>query len=321
MSICIYGAGAIGCWLAARLQRAGFEPNLVARGAHLQALQRNGLQITEAGKTESLKVHAFGEQDELSAQDVIIVTLKAYSISYALDHLKGLMHAGTHLLFAVNGIPWWFFHGLPGINSEQPVQSVDLNGRIWREVGPERAIGCVIYPAAEIVAPGVVKHISGERLSIGEPTGGTSVRTEELAETLSTGGCRVSIRRDIRNEIWLKLWGNVAFNPMSVLTGATLDHLATDPGTQLIATRLMQETQTIGINYGARFGMTIARRVQGAASVGPHKTSMLQDYLQGKPLETNAMLDAVLELAELAAVDVPTIRMIQALLQMKLASE
>ncbi len=321
MNICIYGAGAIGCWLAAHLHSVGYTPNLIARGTHLDALERQGLRVIEADEERLIQVNAFGDQDTLPAQDLIIVTLKAHSITPALDHLTNLLHENTTTLFAVNGVPWWFFYGLDSGRTEQPIQSVDPNGRIWNEIGPQRAVGCVLYPAAELVAPGVVKHVSGNRISIGEPKANTTDRTEEIAAILNKAGCRTSVRRDIRNEIWIKLWGNVAFNPLSVLTGATLDHLATEPGTQFVATRLMEETQAIGEYYGARFGMTIPKRIEGAASVGPHKTSMLQDYLQGKPLETNAVLDGVLELASLANVDTPTIRMMQAMLQMKLQTE
>ncbi|MCY4095344.1 MAG: 2-dehydropantoate 2-reductase [Gammaproteobacteria bacterium] len=321
MNICIYGAGAIGCWIAARLYRAGYQANLVARGAHLDALKQKGLRLTEANRTHTIPVSAFGEQDNLPAQDLIIVTLKAHSITSALEHLTSLLHENTVTLFAVNGVPWWFFYGLDSERDEQPIESVDPDGRIWHEIRPERAIGCVLYPAAELVSPGVVKHVSGNRISIGEPKETNLDRTEKIAAILSDADCRTSVRRDIRNEIWIKLWGNVAFNPLSVLTGGTLDQLATDPGTQFIASRLMEETQAIGTRYGARFGMTIPKRIEGAASVGPHKTSMLQDYLQGKPLESNAVLDGVLELASLANVDAPTIRMMQAMLQMKLQTE
>ena len=321
MNICIYGAGAIGCWLAARLHSAGYKPNLVARGAHLDAMKSQGLRIREANESHTILVNAFGDQDSLPAQDLIIVTLKAHSITPALDHLTSLLHDNTATLFAVNGVPWWFFYGLDAEHAEQPIESVDPDGRIWNEIGPQRAIGCVLYPAAELLAPGLVKHVSGNRISIGEPKATASERTTKFAEILTDAGCRTSVRRDIRNEIWIKLWGNVAFNPLSVLTGGTLDRLATDPGTKYIATKLMEETQSIGACYGARFGMTIPKRIEGAASVGPHRTSMLQDYLQGKPLESNAMLDGILELAKLADVDAPTIRMMQSMLYMKLASE
>ncbi len=309
--------------MAAGLQRAGYQPSVVARGAHLDALKRKGLEITEHGKTQVLEVSAFGEQDDLPPQNLILVTLKAHSISAALPHLKTLLHEDTIVLFAVNGVPWWFFYGLQGNygNGKRLVQSVDPSGCIWSEIEPERAIGCVLYPAAELVAPGVVKHVSGNRISIGEPIGQISQRANDIATILADAGCRASVRRDIRNEIWIKLWGNVAFNPLSVITGATLDRLATDSGTQAIVTKLMQEIQAIGLHYGARFGMTISKRIQGAAAIGAHKTSMLQDYLNGKPLETGAMIDAVLELGDLAQVETPTIRMMQALLQMKLVSE
>lgn len=321
MNICIYGAGAIGSWLAAHLYSAGYQPNLIARGAHLDALKQNGLQIREANEIHTFPVNAFSTQDSLRAQDLIIVTLKAHSIAPALEHLTSLFHENTMALFAVNGVPWWFFYGLDAERDERPLPSVDPDGRIWEEIGPHRAIGCVLYPAAELIAPGIVQHVSGDRISIGEPKATTSDRTEKVASILSAAGCRTSVRRDIRNEIWIKLWGNVAFNPLSVLTGETLDRLATDPGTQYVAKRLMEETQAIGTAYGARFGMTIPKRIEGAASVGSHKTSMLQDYLQGKPLESNAVLDGVLELARLAEVDAPTIRMMQSMLYMKLATE
>ncbi|MYD42508.1 MAG: 2-dehydropantoate 2-reductase [Gammaproteobacteria bacterium] len=321
MTICVFGAGAIGCWLAARLQRAGLRPSLVARGDHLRALRTSGLRITEDGHTETLQVNARGVEDDLPPQDLIIVTLKAHSITSALDHLTSLCHDETVLVFGVNGIPWWFFHGMDGPFAERTIASVDPGNQIWEAIKPQRAIGCVLYPAAELLAPGEVQHVSGNRISLGEPSGKMSARVEEVMNVLLSADIRASVRRDIRNEIWIKLWGNVAFNPLSVLTGATLDHLATNPGTNAIARRLMEETQTIGASYGARFGMTIDKRLQGAAAVGPHKTSMLQDYLHGKPLESSAMLDGVLELGELAQIEAPTIRMMQAMLAMKLASE
>ena len=321
MNICIYGAGAIGCWIAAHLYDAGFKPSLVARGDHLKTLQQQGLRITEGGTTRTLVVQAYGDQDYLPPQDVVIVTLKAHSITAALDHLRKLMHKDTVVLFGVNGVPWWFFHGLSDSLEERTVKSVDPTGRIWDEIGPERALGCVIYPAAELTAPGNVTHISGNRVCIGEPNAPSSERAENLSDVLEQAGIKAPIRRNIRHEIWIKLWGNVAFNPLSVLTGATLDRLATDPGTQEIARRLMTETQAVGSHFGAKFGMSIQKRIDGAASVGAHKTSMLQDYLQGKPLESDAVLGAVIELAEIANAETPTIRMMQALLAMKLANE
>ena len=266
-------------------------------------------------------MNARSPTDELPKFDTIIVTLKAHSISGAVPALANLLKDDSSVLFAVNGIPWWFFYGRSGSVGARPVNSVDPEGKIWQVIQPTRALGCVLYPAAELTAPGCVKHISGNRVSLGEPAGGNSDRLETIAHILNDAGCRAAIRRDIRNEIWIKLWGNVAFNPLSVLTGATLDHLATDPSTRSIAAQLMRETQTVGEAFGGRFGMTIDKRLDGAASIGAHKTSMLQDYLNSKPLETGAMIDAVLELADLATIETPTIRMLQGMLNMKLRSE
>ena len=307
--------------MAARLIRHQHTPTLVARGQHLQALQQHGLTITEDGETVNLPVCAYDETAKLPAMDAVFVTLKAHSIPAAVPHLASNLLEHTTVLFAVNGIPWWFFYGLGDEFAEKTVHSVDPDGEIWNRVRPQRALGCVIYPAVELVEPGVIKHVSGERMSIGEPVGGQSDRTDQLADLLSKVGIRTSVRKDIRNEMWIKLWGNVAFNPLSVLTNGTLDQLATESGTQDVAKRLMDETRTIGQKYGARFGMTIEKRIREAASVGAHKTSMLQDYIRGKPLETTAILDAVLELADRAEIDVPTIRMIQSLLNLKLQNE
>ena len=307
--------------MASRLQRGGHQPLLVARGDHLQALQHSGLTVTEDEETRNYDVEALGDGDSLPDSDVVLVTLKAHSIPAAIPHLATTLKRNSAVLFAVNGIPWWYFHGLNNGLGQGTVKSVDPNGTIWQTIGPDRALGCVLYPAVELVQPGVIKHISGERVSIGEPSGGASERTDRLSELLNSGGIRTSVRKDIRNEMWIKLWGNVAFNPLSVLTGGTLDQLATNSGTQEIAMKLMEETQKIGRFYGARFGMTISKRIGNAAAVGAHKTSMLQDYLRSKPLETSAILDAVLELASKASIEAPTIRMVQSLLALKLANE
>ena len=320
-NVCIYGAGAIGCWLGAQLHHAGIASSLVARGPHLQALQQHGLTLTEDGKTQTLAIPAFGEEDHLPVQDMIIVTLKAHSITAALDHLTTLIHQDTIVAFAVNGIPWWFFYGADNAPHQKSIESVDPGGCIWSEIGPERALGCVVYPAVELTAPGCIKHISDNRISVGEPRGGLSERTQRFSDIFEESACRIAIRRNIRNEIWVKLWGNVAFNPLSVLTGGTLEELATNSNTVQIVTRLMEETKTVGTHYGARFGISIEKRIAAAAAVGAHKTSMLQDYEQGKPLESAAMIDAMVELAELSGINVPTIRMMQLLLQSKLDIE
>ena len=308
MKICIYGAGAIGSWLGAKLHIAGFNTTLVARGPHLAALQEHGLWLTENGETQNLKIPATNDAFALEPQDLIFVTLKAHSIPGVALQLKHLLHDESVVITAVNGIPWWFFYQLGAEFPQQPVKSVDPESRLWNDVNPARTVGCVLYPSTDLIAPGRVKHLSDTRLPVGEPNGETSDRVKHISSILEQAGCRAPIRSNIRNEIWIKLWGNLAFNPLSVLTQKTLDRLATDQDTRAIASDLMLECQTVGQCYNARFGMSIDRRLDGAAKVGAHKTSMLQDYIKGRPLEFGSIIDAVIELADLAQVDVPKIR-------------
>lgn len=318
MKICIYGAGAIGSWLGARLHKAGYPTTLIARGPHLEKIQQDGLLITEAGKTENLKIPATSDVSELPTHDLIFVTLKAHSIPQVVTQIKHLMHEDSVVVTAVNGIPWWFFYKLGDEFPERPVYSVDPEGRLWNEITPARTIGCVIYPSVSVDSPGVVVHTSDNRLPIGEPDGTVSERVERISVVLGNAGCRAPVRRNIRNEIWIKLWGNLAFNPLSVLENKTLDKLATEPQTRQIATALMLECQEVGQKYKARFGMSIEKRFQGAANVGAHKTSMLQDYLRGRTLEGGSIIDAVIELADLAEVPVPKIKYIRKRLLMVL---
>ena len=321
MKICIYGAGAIGSWLGARLHKAGYPTTLIARGAHLEKIQQDGLLITEAGNTENLKIPATSDVEELPTQDLIFATLKAHSIPQVVPQIKHLMHEDSVVITAVNGIPWWFFYKLGDEFRERPVYSVDPEGRLWNEITPARTIGCVIYPSVSVDSPGVVIHTSDNRLPIGEPDGSISERAERISATLEDAGCRAPVRRNIRNEIWIKLWGNLAFNPLSVLENKTLDKLATEPKTREIATALMQECQEVGQRFNARFGMSIEKRLQGAANVGAHKTSMLQDYLKGRTLEGNSIIDGVIELADLTDVPIPKIREIREQLMAKLKEQ
>ena len=311
MRICVYGAGAIGSWLGARLHKAGFQTTLIARGPHLAKLQESGLTITEAGVTENLAIPASLDGSELPQQDLIFVTLKAHSIPQVVPQIKHLMHPETVVITAVNGVPWWFFYELGPEYPSQPIISVDPAAELWNTITPQRTIGCVIYPAVRLAAPGDVIHLTDNRLPIGEPNGLQTARVTNIAEVLEQAGCRAPVRKNIRNEIWIKLAGNLAFNPLSVITNETLDRLATLPEYTKIASAIMEDFRTIGRFYGVRLGVSIARRIEGAAQVGPHKTSMLQDYLSGRPLETAAIVDAVIELAEKAAIAVPAIRKIR----------
>ena len=319
MKICVYGAGAIGGYLAVLLARSGADVAVVARGEQLAAIQARGLTLLAGSETLQAEVPATDAPARFGRQDIVIVTLKAHSMPAAVDGIRSLLHRDTVVVSAVNGIPWWYFHGLDSPFGERHVESVDPGGAIWRGIGPERAVGCVVYPSAEVVEPGVVRHLSDNRMILGEPHGDRSERVVALAALLLAAGLKAPIRPQLRNDIWMKLWGNLAFNPLSALTHATLDALATTPGTRAIARAMMAEGQAVGEALGARFAISLDRRIGGAAAVGPHRTSMLQDLVRGRPLETAALVGSVQELAGLVDVATPTIDLIHALLQQRVA--
>ncbi|MCB1367780.1 MAG: 2-dehydropantoate 2-reductase, partial [Rhodobacteraceae bacterium] len=223
----------------------------------------------------------------------------------------------TAVVFAVNGVPWWYFHGVEGDLANRRLDSVDPGGRIWDSIGPERAIGCVVYPASEITAPGVVEHRSGNRFSLGEPSGEKTGRVVALAALLQDAGLKAPVRPRLRDEIWIKLWGNASLNPISALTGATLAEMTADPGTRQVLGHIMTELQAVGEALGARFGVTVEKRIEGAAAVGEHKTSMLQDLEAGRPMEIDALVTAVQELGLLAGQPTPALDIVLALVQQK----
>lgn len=317
MKICVYGAGAVGAWLGARLTESDAEVTLVARGPHLEAMQANGVLIRTDDSEKSYPVTAVGNTESLPKQDVVIVTLKAHSIPAAIDSITPHLATHTSVVTAVNGIPWWYlYRNLLGLE-EQPMESVDPGGVLWNSIGPERAIGCVVYPAVDLYQPGCVRHITGDRFSFGEPSGQNSDRLEQLCSVISDAGLEPRQRRDIRNEIWLKLWGNTAFNPLSVLTNSTLEAMVGDEGVRDIASTMMRECQQVGEAVGIKFKVTLKRRLDAAGRVGAHRTSMLQDFDLGRELETGAILDAVIELADLVNIGVPTIELIYSLLKLR----
>ena len=318
MKICIYGAGAVGGYLAVLLARSGADVAVVARGEQLAAIQARGLTLLAGNETLRAEIPATDAPANLGRQDIVIVTLKAHSMPAAVDGIRSLLHRDTAVVSAVNGVPWWYFHGLDSPFGERHLESVDPGGAIWRGIGPQRAVGCVVYPSAEVVEPGVVRHLSDNRMILGEPQGDRSERVVTLAALLLAAGLKAPIRPQLRNDIWMKLWGNLAFNPLSALTHATLDVLATTPGTRAIARAMMAEGQAVGEALGARFAVSLDKRIDGAAAVGAHRTSMLQDLLRGRPLETAALIGAVQELAGLVGVATPTIDLIHALLQQRL---
>lgn len=316
MRICIYGAGAIGGYLGAKLARSGADVALVARGPHLAAMRERGLTLIEEGQASTHRVRAAEDPAELGPQDYVIITLKAHSVPAVVERMQPLLARDTAVVTAVNGLPWWYFHGIEGPLAGTRLESVDPGGLQWERIGPERAIGCVVYPAAEIAEPGVVRHIEGNRFSLGEPDGSRSERVTRLAAALTAAGLRAPVRPRIRDEIWVKLWGNLSFNPISALTRATLDVLCTDPGTRAVARAMMLEAQAIAESLGVRFPIDVDRRIDGGAAVGAHRTSMLQDLEAGRPMEIEALVGSVQELGRLTGHPTPTIDVVLALVRL-----
>lgn len=319
MRICIYGAGAIGGYLGTLLSLSGAETSLIARGPHLAAMRSDGIRLLIDGEEKVAHPTCTDDPGELGPQDYVIVTVKAPSLGAILEPMQSLLGPDTAVVTATNGIPWWYFYRLEGPWEDQRVTSVDPDGRAWDLIGPERVIGCVVYPATVVTEPGVIEHIEGNRFTLGEPDDEKTERVNRLSTALSEAGLKAPVRK-IRDEIWLKLWGNLSFNPISALTGAPLDVIATDPGTRGLARAMMEEARSIGQALGARFPISIERRLDGAAAVGPHKTSMLQDLEAGRPLEIDALVDAVRELGRLVDVPTPTIDIVLALVRQRAAA-
>jgi len=316
VKICVYGAGAIGGYLAAGLCDVdGVELSLIARGAHLQAIQENGLTLRKDGAETTCRPVASNDPAALGPQDYVIVALKAHQAWDTAAQLTPLLHEKTAVVTCQNGVPWWYTHGLAAPYAGKQLESVDPQGRQWSVVGPERAIGCVVYPATEIAEPGVIAHTYGDKFSLGEPDGSMSERATALSEKMEAGGFKAPVLEDIRSEIWLKLWGNLCFNPISALTRATLDIVATDPGTRALSMNMMREAEVIARKLGSTFRVDIERRVNGAAKVGAHRTSMLQDLEKGRALEIDALLTAVQELGRLTETETPYIDAVLALVQ------
>ncbi len=317
MKICIFGAGAIGGYMGAKLAQAGAEVSLVARGPHLKAMRENGLRLIEESGETTVKVTASDDAADLGPQDYVIVTLKAHSVPPVVPKMQPLIGDHTTIVSGVNGVPWWYFHKIGGPLEGTRLEAVDPGNAQWAGFGPDRVLGCVVYPAAEVIEPGVVKHIEGNRFSLGEPDGSKSERALALSKVLSAAGLKAPVRPKIRDEIWVKLWGNLSFNPISALTHATLDVLCTDRGTREVARNMMIEAQTIAEKLGVKFPIDVDRRIQGGADVGAHRTSMLQDLDQGRPMEIDALVGSVKELGRVTQTLTPTIDTVLALVALR----
>jgi 2-dehydropantoate 2-reductase len=235
MRICIFGAGAIGGFMGAELALAGADVTLIARGPHLAAMQKDGLKLLRGGEEKIAKVRAYETAAEAGPQDFVVITLKAHSVPGVVPALQPLLGPDTAIVWGVNGVPWWYFYGLDSPHKDARLASVDPGDVQWNGLGPERMIGCVVYPACEVIAPGVVQHVEGDRFTLGEPSGEKTARVTALSEALMKAGLKAPVRPRIRDEIWIKLWGNLCFNPISALTHATLDVIATEPGTRAVA--------------------------------------------------------------------------------------
>jgi 2-dehydropantoate 2-reductase len=318
--ICVFGAGAIGGYLAVELAQAGNDVCVVARGAHLEAIKRNGLTLRISGREKRAVVAASDRAGEFGPQDFVICSLKAYQAHENAEAFIPLFGPDTPLVTAMNGIPWWYFYKAGGRWDDRPVESVDPDARQWRAIGPQRAIGCVVDCACEVVAPGVVEHHEFNRLTLGEPDRSMSGRVKSLAAILTAAGFDVPIRDEIRWNVWLKLWGNACFNPISVLTGSTVDRIATEPALRALCQRMMQETKAVSDALGVVIdpGM-MERRLAGAAKVAGHKPSMLQDFERGRPMEIDALVASVQELGRLTGVATPTVDFVLGLVQERAA--
>lgn len=318
VKICIFGAGAIGGYLGAKLALAGADVSLIARGPHLAAMRAGGLTLIEDGQDPvTVPVRVSDNAADLGPQDYVIVTLKAHSVPSVVSAMQPLIGDGTTLVSGVNGVPWWYFYKLGGPYEGTRLSSVDPGDAQWNGFGPDRVLGCVVYPAAEVVRLGTVKHIEGNRFSLGEPDGSKSQRATTLSQALTAAGLKAPVRPRIRDEIWVKLWGNLSFNPISALTHATLDVLCTDPGTREVARGMMVEAQEIAEKLGVKFPIDVDRRIDGGAAVGAHRTSMWQDLDLGRPMEIDALVTSVQELGQLTNTDTPTIDTVLALIQLR----
>ena len=316
MKVCVFGAGAIGGYLAVELAQTGdAEVSVIARGAHLAAIRERGLKLITTDGERVGQMTASDDPAELGPQDFVVIGLKAHQAWEVADKMAPLLGDETAVVTCQNGVPWWYFHGLEGQYADLRLASVDPEDRQWNAIGPERAIGCVVYPAAEIAEPGVIKHTYGNKFALGEPDGSSSARCERLSATLEAAGLKVPVLPHIRNEIWLKLWGNLCFNPISALTRATLDVVATEPGTRSLSRAMMIEAQTIAVRLGVHFRVDVERRINGAAKVGAHRTSMLQDLERGRPLEIDALLTVVQEMGRMVDVETPHIDSVLSLIQ------
>ena len=305
MKICVYGAGAIGGLMAAWFARSGHDVAVVARGAQLEAIRRDGLRVRSKGKTESFRIKAESEPARFGAQDYVLVTVKAQSLTNVAETIAPLLGKDTSVVTAMNGVPWWFFHRLKFKNGNERLESLDPGGKLWRAIPTERVVGCVIHLAASTPEPGLVSHNMGSKLILGEPGGENTARTKRIADALAAAGFEIVVTDSIEKEFWVKLLGNVSFNPVSALTVTTADQLIQNEEVKAYMVEIMREVLAIGRAVGVDANIDPEARIDMARVLGPFKTSMLQDLEAGKPLEIDGLLAGTLEIARKVGVRAP----------------
>jgi 2-dehydropantoate 2-reductase len=315
--ICVVGAGAIGGLLAARFALAGDDVTVIDQGAHLAAIQKNGLKLEwHDGKVQTARVKAVNKAGEAGKQDIVVLAVKAHFLEQVVRDIDSLLGPDSVVLTVQNGLPWWYFQKLGGKYDNHRLESLDPSGVLTRNIDPNRVIGCVVYPAAAAVAPGVIHHVEGDRFPIGELDGKETERVRELHDVFVKAGLKSLVLPDIRSEIWLKAWGNLSFNPISALTHATLVDICQFAETRELAATMMKEAQDIAQKLGVTFRVSIDKRIAGAEAVGAHKTSMLQDVEAGRSLETEALIGSILEMARLTGTPAPAIESVYALVKL-----
>jgi 2-dehydropantoate 2-reductase len=308
------GAGAIGGMLGVKLALAGDDVTFICRGANLEAVQSRGMRLIMEDRQEFV-AHPAAATDriaEAGVHDVVLLAMKAHQVAPVAREVGSLLGPDTVVVTLQNGIPWWYFMKQPGPYEGTRIEAVDPGGVIAASITVDRVIGCVVYPAAELIAPGVIRHVEGNRFSVGELDGADTPRVRMVSERFRKAGFKAPVLDDIRSEIWLKLWGNLSFNPISALTHATLAGICRFPPSRALAAQMMTEAQAIAEKLGAHFRVPLERRIAGAEGVGEHKTSMLQDVEQGRPLELEALVGAVVELGRITATPTPHIDAIYA---------
>ncbi len=323
MKVCIVGAGSIGGFVGVKLALAGEDVTLIARGANLEAIRAKGMRLVmhDGAELVARNVRATSSLAEAGPQDLVVLAMKAHQVAPVVPDLPHLLHETTAIIPMQNGIPWWYFQRLPaalggGTYDDRVVETVDPGGAIMRAVDPQRIVGCVVYPAAELAAPGLVRHIEGDRFPLGELDGATTERVQRFSEMFARAGLKAPVLDNIRAEIWLKLWGNLTFNPISALSHSTLVDICQYPHTRQLAADMMTEAQTIANKLGVTFRVPLEKRIAGAEKVGKHKTSMLQDVEAGRDPEIDALVGSVIELGRMTGTPTPHIDTVYALVKL-----